>query len=408
MTTPPALPLRARTQAVDALRGLGLLGAALAGSVAWLTGRPEGPTLRPVASGPDRVLDVLVVLLVDNRVLPLFALLLGYGAARLHARLAPVLGHAGVRRVLVRRGLALLGLGALHAVLVSDNDLLGPLGVLLLLTALLVGARGGALVLVASLVSPGLLLLGALDGLGGQLGGLPDQSASYPVAVVDRAGNWFANLVLLLPLGTVGLLAPVLLGVLLARSGWLDRPQEHRRPLTAVAVAGCLVAVLGAVPLALVAGRLAAWPTTWDAGAGSLSWATGVAGALGVACAAALLLSRLPQRLVVPLAATGRLALSGYLLQSLLLAIVAAPWAGARGAVWGSCGLAAVAVLAWLGTVALAVRWEATGGRGPAEVLLRRWSYRGTSSVPAPSSGRASSGGPQPSEVQGRDRSSAT
>lgn len=402
---PPALPLGARSTSVDALRGLGLLGVALAGSVAWLTGRPEGPGLRPVAAGADRVLDVLVALLVDNRVLPLFALLLGYGAARLHSHLAPALGARGARRVLVRRGLGLLGLGAGHAALVSDEDLLGPLGVLTLLVALLVGARRRLLVPVVLLVSPGLLLLGALDGLGGQLGGLPDESAWYPVSVLDRLGNWFANLVLLLPLGTVGLLAPALVGALLARAGWLERPHEHRRAVVGTAVLGCVVAVLGAVPLALVVGRLVVWPATWDAGAGALSWLTGVAGALGLACAAVLVVPRLPGRLSGSLAATGRLTLSGYLLQSVLLALVAAPWAGARGAVWGSAGLAAVAVLGWLLTVALAPRWEATRGRGPAEALLRRWAYRGVSSAGA---ARSASAGTQPSELQGRARSSAT
>lgn len=396
-----ALPLPARSDPVDVARGVGLLGAGLAGSVLWLTGRAEGPALRPAANGAaDRVLDVLVVLLVDNRVLPLFAVLLGYGAARLHARLEPALGAGGVRRVLARRGLALLGLGLLHAVGVSDSDLLGSLGVLLLCTALLVGARRGWLLLVAGLVSPGLVLLGALDGLG-QLGGLLDQSSSYPVSVVDRTGSWFANLVLLLPLGTVGLLAPVLAGVLLARSGWLDRPRGHRRALVPLAVGGLAVAVLGAVPLALAAGRLVTWPALWDSGAGALSWVTGVAGALGAVASTALLVPVLPGRVASWLAAVGRFSLTGYLLQSVVLALVAAPWAGARGAVWGSVAMATVALLVWLATVVVAVRWEAARGRGPAEALLRRWSYGGRPYDRA-------SGVAQPSELHGRERSSAT
>lgn len=403
MTIPVPLPTVLRSTVPDVVRGIALLAAALAGSVLWLTGRQEGPTLRVQdASSLDLSVDVLVTLLVDNRAYPLFALLLGYGMARLSRRLEPDLGAAAVRRLLARRGLALIGLGGLHALLLSDTDVLGSLGVLVLLTSLLVRARTAALLVVAVLVSPALLVLGALDGVGGQLGGLPDQSSSYLVSMLDRAGSWFANLVLLLPFGTIGLLAPVLLGVLLARAGWLDRPGRHVRGLVAVAVLGGTVSLLGAVPLTLVVGRVWQLTATQDAAAGALSWVTGVAGAVGVCCAVAVLVPRASARLSMPLAALGRVALSAYLVQSLVMGAVLAPWAGGYGAFWGSAEAAALAASTWLLTLVGASRWSASvpGRRGPAEALLRRWTYD-----------RSSGGWPrtvQPSELQGRDRSSST
>lgn len=393
MTTPAPLPGARRSAAQDVARGLALLLAALAGSVQWLTGRREGPGLRPLdASSTDHAVDLVVTLLADNRAYPLFALLLGCGAARFALRWEAELGPGGVRDALARRGLGLLGLGLLHALLLSDADVLGSLGVLLLLTAVLVRVRTAVLVLVAVLLSPGLAVLGAVDGVGGQLGGLPDVSSSYPVSVLDRGGSWFANLVLLLPFGTVGLLTPVLLGVLLVRSGWLDEPSRHRRGLAVTAGLSGACSLVGALPLALVTAQVVDLPLAGEAVAGSVSWLSGVAGAVAVSCAVAVLLPAAPGRLVRSLGATGRLTLSGYVLTSLVLGVLAAPWALGYGSVWGSSEVAAVALVTWSMIVLLASWWDGAGRQGPLEAVR-------SSVQPCTAQGR---------ERQGRSRRSAT
>ena len=67
------------------------------------------------------------MVLVDGRVYPLFAALVGYGLARLADR-AP-------EGVLRRRGVVLIGVGALHGVLLFPGDIIGAYGLVILLIA---------------------------------------------------------------------------------------------------------------------------------------------------------------------------------------------------------------------------------------------------------------------------------
>ena len=121
-----SLPLSRRAAGPDLARGLSLLGIALANMVGWLHGREWTVLLKQQdATGADRVVDVLLALLVDNRGFPLFALLFGYGIGMLHRR-SRARGEP-VRRFLARMGrrhLVLLGIGLLHAILLFSGDIL--------------------------------------------------------------------------------------------------------------------------------------------------------------------------------------------------------------------------------------------------------------------------------------------
>src|SRR5699024_6947718 len=98
-----SLPLSRRAAGPDLARGLSLLGIALANMVGWLHGREWTVLLKQQdATGADRVVDVLLALLVDNRGFPLFALLFGYGIGMLHRR-SRARGEP-VRRFLARMG----------------------------------------------------------------------------------------------------------------------------------------------------------------------------------------------------------------------------------------------------------------------------------------------------------------
>jgi uncharacterized protein len=389
---------RARLEAVDVARGLALLGSAVATAVLWLHGRQLGPGFRPLeASGPDRVADTVTALLVDNRVLALFALLLGWSLTARHLRT----GATGVDEVgdprpwWLRRALLLLGLGALHAVLVLEADVLATLAVLLVLAVPLVGARAGVHVAVVVLVVPAVLISGLADGIGGTAG-FPDPPADYLLSVLDRVGTWLLALVLL-PFTQVGLLVSVVVGIRLARAGWLAEPGRHRRRLLLVGLVASVVGLAGNVPFARVVGTAGGQDVAVGALAGVLSTLTAPAAALGAVCLVVVgvdLLTApegpgLPAGRPLPsplagLALLGRNGLGVYLAHSAVLALVLAPWAAGWGGRWGSSGVVALACGLWLVTFVVATARASRPGRGRA--------------LP----------GPQPIERQGLERSSAT
>lgn len=390
-----------RSLAPDLARGAALLGIALANGPVHLWGQADGPGGRPVdGSGGDRLADFAVSLLADNRSYPLFALLFGYGTWQLAARQDRHGTEDGqVRRLLARRNVVLVALGFLHALLLFAGDILGTYGLLGLVLVLLLRTPDRTLLaLVAASVVP-LAALSAFDGVvtppGDDLtsqSGLVTAAAWLP-AVGDRMVVWLTGLVAT-PLLGIGLLAPMLVGVVLARRRVLEDPGAHLPLLRWVAVGGTAVSLVGGLPFALAVGGVLE-PRELPALA-VLHGVTGAAGGVGyvalVALAARRWAGRRPGPVIGALAATGQRSLSAYLGQSLLLTPLLAPWALGLGDDLGTAPLAALGLAVWLGTVAGCAALARAGRRGPAEVLLRRLTYPR----------------PHPTERQGRARMSAT
>jgi uncharacterized membrane protein YeiB len=126
-----AIPQAERSLAPDLARGLTLWFIALANVGSYLYGRPvAGVGWCPVdGDRGDHALDLLVALFVHERSFPLFAILLGYGLATITHRLTTSGVPVGTLRwVLIRRGLGLITLGAIHAALLFHGDVLGLYG----------------------------------------------------------------------------------------------------------------------------------------------------------------------------------------------------------------------------------------------------------------------------------------
>lgn len=112
-----------RITAMDVLRGFALLGILLMnieGMVGPLTAALGG--VDPALTGADKVVDTLIYLLVQGKFYPLFSLLFGMGfavmLARAQAREQPFFA------VYLRRILALLAIGLVHAWLIWAGDIL--------------------------------------------------------------------------------------------------------------------------------------------------------------------------------------------------------------------------------------------------------------------------------------------
>lgn len=113
----------ARIDAMDVLRGFALLGILLMnieGMVGPLLGAMTG--LDPALTGADRWADALIYVFVQGKFYPLFSLLFGMGFAVMMMR-AEASGRSFLPTYL-RRILALLAIGLAHALLVWNGDVL--------------------------------------------------------------------------------------------------------------------------------------------------------------------------------------------------------------------------------------------------------------------------------------------
>lgn len=388
---PDGLPPRAL--APDLARGMMLLLIVLANIPWFLWGREQGISVgHPVgATGLDRVVQALMLVLVDMRALPMFALLFGYGMVQFGraqaARETPVGRFKGM---LLRRHVALLVLGALHAALLFYGDVLGTYGLLgLILTALFFLRSNRTIKVVRGIFLGLLVLVAGFMGVGGyyawrypemQPTQVPgpvnvNDMESWVGSVLPRLSEWgfitgFSIFSFTVPIA-------ILTGWLWARAGVLDRPQEHLPRLRRTAAVGLLVAWLGGVPLMLTHLGVVLSPDLGWTFMG-LHMLTGVAGGLGYAAVFGLIAARVGAAtgpVVTAVGSVGRRSLSAYLFQALCMAPLLAAWGLGLGGELGSAAAAGIAVLIWAISVLWCSALQRAGRRGPAEVLLRRVTY---------------------------------
>ena len=404
-----SVPLDARAGGPDLARGIALLGIALANLVGWLHGSAWTVLLKQRdASAADRVVDVLLALLVDNRGFPLFALLFGYGIGILRRRSLERGERTGrfLRRML-RRHLVLLAIGLSHAILLFSGDILMPYAIIGLLCAVLVTRHRLLLAAAALITLPALGVWGWVDGtigLGGSTGYAAASAPDYLTGVGIRAPEALRD-TLLAPIEEIGLLSPMALGALMARARLLEDVPAHRLRLAQLARWGLAVGLLGAVPLTAV---LVLDPAHAHLDSelllgtlGVLHQISGLAGGIGLAAAAALIAERFREklrggepgvlgRLVRGVEALGAVSLSAYLAQSLLCLALFPPYTLDLGAQLGTAGAAVLALAGWLLTLPLAALLARRGRRGPMEHLLRVLAGSGASRA---NHGRASRDG---------------
>ncbi len=401
-----ATAARGRSLAPDLARGLMLLLIALANVPWWLHGVDRGVTnAHPLGTeGADLAYQVVSLVAIDGRSYPLFAFLFGYGIWQLYSRQSAAgTPMREAKRLLQRRHAWMVALGAVHALLLWFGDIVGAYGIVGLLVTWLLLQRSDRTLQVVAWVLAGLLVLGSAFALvagiamsallgGAVMGdpalgdiaiGYPSGESSYPLFMIASLGTWLVATLGQLLLLTVPL--AVVLGILAARRGILDRPREHRALLVRVAVLGIAIgwaggAVAAAQHAGLLLDPMLAWATM------GISSTAGVVGGVGYAALFGLLAAAIGERRGVvtrAIAAVGARSLSSYLLQSVLFAPVLAAWGLGLGGVLSPLQAAAYAVGVWLVSVVVAAILDRAGKRGPAEALLRRLAY-GSRPVAAP------------------------
>jgi uncharacterized protein len=308
----PVLPGE-RIVELDVIRGFALFGVLLAYTV-WNLGSPPWETWGAV----DRVLNRALTLGVDSKAFSLFTFLFGLGFAIQLSR-AQARG-ASVAPVYSRRLVVLLGIGLLHALLLRNGDVLVPYAVLgfALLAARNASGRTLAVLALASFLWP------YLARAAGEAAGFPFVERPETEGLGHLEANllwlryWYANAIVEFP----GMLPLFFLGLHFGRRPLRESLGRPAGDLWRVLVAGLVITAL-----AFTAREL--WIAKWSGSSSSLArrmtlgflW-TAHAWSLAAAYAVSLvLLLRKPsaRRVLAPVGAVGRMALTNYLLQAVLI-----------------------------------------------------------------------------------------
>jgi uncharacterized protein len=371
-------PAQKRQALPDQLRGFALLGIIVV-NMPFLAVSNVGIWELELSSSSDQVVAFLIVTLAQGKFYLLFAFLFGYSLTLILRSRSP----DGVSRYLRRLvGLALLGAG--HAYLFFIGDILMSYALLGLVLLLFIG-RSTRTVLIASAISFLLELallalvffetLSAANTAGGFISnpGVLDQAlrGSFLESVVGRANALPEALVVQLVINWFPALSMFLLGLAAGRAGILSDPARYIRLWRSCILIGVVVGL----PAGIASAWLALVPEDPNGVYGIAGVAVGFALApaltAGYVGAIALLSHRRFMSYTEP---AGRMSLTGYLGESILLAAIFCGWGFG---LFGELTLTQASMVAlgvWVALEIFAKQWLRWFAYGPFEWVLRSWS----------------------------------
>jgi len=391
-----------RQPALDVLRGAALLGILLV-NVQLMAGPELIESLfglgDATATTLEQVLGGLIGWLVAGKFISSFSILFGVGAAVIAGR-ALARGRAP-RRLLVRRYLLLMCAGLAHMVLLFPGDVLFLYGVtgLVLLAFLNVRDRTLRRWIVGLIVASVVVIVALTVAEAGTeadaatvdlvAAALADAEVAYTSGSYLGVVVWQAQQSLFIQSNSLvalpWTLALFLIGMLAQRRGLALDPAGNRATLVRIVRVALPVGLVLNLPL-LLTGPVAETAGAADVGLAVLIGA-GIANALGAPVLAVGYLSALAVVVVDRgaergirrrLAALGRIALTGYLLQSILALVVFFGFgAYGRTSILGEpiLGMLAFTLGVWVVLLAFAPWWTARFRSGPFEWLWRWGTY---------------------------------
>ncbi|CUI02730.1 DUF418 domain-containing protein [Massilia antarctica] len=390
-----------RSARIDTLRGIAVFGILLVNvwGFTYGSGLSRYGMIGEHAALADKLVVFLVAAFAEQKFYPIFAFLFGASfALQTGGRRAAGAQRDDIRMTYLRRVTWLLGCGLLHGTLLWFGDILTVYAVCGFWLATQTGRRladiAVALRWVVALnvavtlfmayityvlmtLTPDAVAWGV--GEGARAHAVYSQGTLIEIAHERLADFWsnLANAAFFVP--KVALL--FLMGVFSVRLGWLTHPQRHRALWRKVLLAALWVGV----PLNLWWGwaalRDAVDPMTGAPLAAFVSMLLEVAGPLQAAgYVAALMCASEPvvATLAQGFAAVGRMALTNYLMQSVLCDLLLQGAGFGLGAVLSHGALVGVSMLIMIGQVLLSRWWMRRHRHGPVETLWRRFTGSST------------------------------
>ncbi len=391
------ISLGERIELIDVLRGLAVCGI-LIGNMQWFTGYGFVPPGIGEKSLADQVTTFFVHFVVEGKFYSIFSFLFGFGFALQIARA----DERGDERASVfkRRLFWLLVIGVLHASLLWAGDILSVyalMGFILLLfrkksTASLLK---WAVVLIAVPVVTYALLYAAfvmfvpaevLANLEAEqvrqwndLQAVASQGTYWKIIsdfnLKMLAGRW-AGLIVQMRLPKI--LAMFLLGLYAYRHGIFQHLSQNSGLIKKVLVYGLVLGIIGNIAMAALAGNEAPLPPSLAGFIGVLGYSFGVpALALAIIALAATAWQNRAARTVLSIVApVGRMALTNYLLQTVICVTIFYGYGLEYYGRVGATTATLIALLIFAVQIIFSTVWLRSLAYGPMEWLWRQLTYR--------------------------------
>ena len=387
-----------RIEILDVLRGLAVAGI-LIGNVQWFSGYGMmPPSLASQAPLYDQVTHFLVHFLVEGKFYSIFSFLFGFGFAMQIAR-AEERGDTSAT-LFKRRLVWLLIIGLLHAYLLWAGDIVSIYAVMGFVLILFRKKSDESLlkwafVLLAVPIVTYTLLYAAFvafappDALAGfeasQLEGWNSNvrtvtESSYVEIVTGYNLQYIVGryLGLIFGMRLPKILAMFLLGLYAYRKGFFQNLEVHRPFIRRMLIWCGVLGLVGNLAFAVLAGNESPFPPSLSGVAGVAAYAFGVP-ALAlffVALVATLWQKAAWQPLLGVLAPVGRMALTNYLLQTVICVTIFYGYGFGLFGQFGALKATAVAIAIFLGQIVLSTLWLKYFRYGPMEWIWRQLTYR--------------------------------
>ena len=387
-----------RIASLDVLRGFALLGILIANMLFFSQPLEEEGWRHGLWFGPlDRVADWVSLLLIEGKFYPLFSFLFGLGyAIQLDRASSRVLDPTSVY---YRRLFILMGFGLAHGIFLWEGDVLFAYALCGFFLPLFRNRKSRTIAIWAAaiILLPALLILagGVMLCLlwdqpvmaGAFQSAMVDQenrhqlirvfvNGSYPDVVFHRLSEMAFTMfaVLIFAPAFLGLF---LVGLLAGRSRLIMDVAAHRRTFEKILM------VCGAVGLA--GNFIGAWlmmAASADEHWGLMLIGIGIISIFGPVLTAAyiagmvMLIDRRPSLpFLPPIAAVGRMALTNYLMQSLIATTIFYGYGLGLGGTVGRLGTIGIALLIFVAQILFSVLWLGFFRYGPVEWLWRSLTY---------------------------------
>ena len=368
-----------RIQILDILRGFAVFGI-LAVNIAGFASPAFYPGYVPPESLPwyDELAETLMLFFAEGKFYTIFSFLFGLGFSVQLAR-AEAKGR-DVRSFYPRRLWVLLGLGLLHTLFFWIGDIL-RLYALLGFALLAFRSRSNRTLLVWAGIffALGFVILGLIGGPagGGDTEGMPFDfvtmarqiytSDSFLSVVIFQffAGN-ISFIVIALAQGA-SVMALFLLGLVVGRTGFFEGLFENQSTLKKIALWGLMIGLaLNALFVFTENSWLASLGFTIGAPALAATYVSGIS---------LLSLKANGAKLLAPIGQVGRMALSNYVLQSVVCSLIFNGYGLGLFEQVGAAGLWGITFAVYLAQIPLSVWWLRRFQFGPLEWVWRSLTY---------------------------------
>jgi uncharacterized protein len=393
--TPISLP--ERIEILDVLRGLAVCGI-LIGNMQWFSGYGLMPSsVARQSPFADQLTHFLVWVFVEGKFYSIFSFLFGFGFALQIARAEE---RGDLKASLFKRRLFwLLVIGLLHAYLLWSGDILSIYALMGFVLILFRKKTDGSLlkwafVLLAIPILTYILLYilfvafvphdvvakldaAQIDFWNATVKSVP--RSSYLQIITGYNLNMIAGRYasLILEMRLPKLLAMFLLGSYAYRREFFQNLSSHQPFIRRVLVYGLILGVVGNVAFALFAGAEAILPPSPAGIVGVISYAFGVpALALGlIAMVSTLWQKKVWRRLLAWLAPVGRMALTNYLLQTLICVSIYYGYGFGQFGRFGATQATLIALAIFLFQIFISALWLKYFSYGPMEWIWRQLTY---------------------------------